>query len=173
MANLLKIRWMFALIILVVLTQKSIIDGENIVNRHHIKRHYKEIKYPTPNYDKNKINEVLGVVLHHTAEPTIEKSLFILSSPVKRVGTHVVIDTDGTRYVMADPTVVTYHAGHSILKGRESCNYFTIGIEFQGNTLVSPLTDHQIASGIEYLLPILSKYKIPLDNIVTHEFFTD
>lgn len=169
MDYLLKNRWIFAPIILVALIQKSVIDRENTANRLPINKLYKEIKYPTPNYDKNKINEVLGVVLHHTAEPTIEKSLSILSSPAKRVSTHVVIDTDGTRYVMADPTVVTYHAGYSILNGREGCNYFTIGIEFQGNTLVSPLTDNQIASGIEYLLPILSMYTIPLENIVTHE----
>lgn len=130
---------------------------------------YKEISYPTPNYDKNRTNDVMGVVLHHTAEPTVEKSLEILSSPAKKVGTHVVIDTDGTRYIMAGPTVATYHAGLSILNGRESCNYCTIGIEFQGNTLEQPLTDDQIASGIAYLLPIIAEYRIPLKNIVTHE----
>ena len=59
--------------------------------------------------------------------------------------------------------------GPSRVNGREGCNYCTVGIEFQGNTLVSPLTNDQIASGIEYLLPIIDKYKISLDNIVTHE----
>lgn len=130
---------------------------------------YEETRFPTPNYDKDRVNDVIGVVLHHTAEPTVEKSLAILSSPAKKVGTHVVIDTDGTRYIMADPDVATYHAGYSILNGRECCNYCTIGIEFQGNTLVSPLTNDQIASGIEYLIPIINKYKIPFENIVTHE----
>lgn len=127
------------------------------------------VKYPTPNFDQEKTNEILGVILHHTAEPSIENALNILSSPEKKVGTHVVIDTDGTRYVMADPSVVTYHAGYSVLNGRDSCNYFTIGIEFQGNTLKSPLTDEQIASGIEYLIPLIEKYKIPLKSIVTHQ----
>jgi len=107
--------------------------------------------------------------LHHTAEPTVEKSLSILTSPAKKVGTHVVIDTDGTRYIMAEPTVATYHAGRSILNGREGCNHFTVGIEFQGNTLEAPLTEDQIASGIEYILPIMAKYNIPLENVVTHE----
>ncbi len=132
-------------------------------------QHFKEIQYPTPNFNPEKKNEILGVILHHTAEPTIEKALRILSSPEKNVSTHVVIDTDGTRYVMADPSVVTYHAGYSVLNGRDSCNLFTIGIEFQGNTLVSPLTEEQIASGIEYLLPLIEEYKIPLNNIVTHQ----
>ena len=131
--------------------------------------HFKEIDFPTPNFDPDSANEVLGVILHHTAEPTAENALKILSSQEKKVGTHVVIDTDGTRYIMAKPTVVTYHAGYSLLNGREGCNYFTIGIEFQGNTLKEPLTEEQIESGIEYLLPIIKTYHISLDNIVTHQ----
>lgn len=130
---------------------------------------YKEVSYPTPNYARDKVNDVRGVILHHTAEPTVERSLAVLTSKEKGVGTHVVIDTDGTRYIMCAPTVVTYHAGYSILAGREGCNQFTIGIEFQGNTLEKPLTDDQIASAIEYLRPIIHQYGIPVENIVTHE----
>ena len=132
-------------------------------------KEYMVISCPTPNYDKDRTNEVLGVVLHHTAEPSVEKSLAILTSPQKKVGTHVVIDTDGTRYIMAEPTTATYHAGRSILNGHEGCKYCTVGIEFQGNTLERPLTDDQIFSGIEYLLPILATYNVPLENVVTHE----
>lgn len=134
-----------------------------------VKKEYRVIDCPTPNYDKERVNQVLGVVLHHTAEPTVESSLAILTSREKKVGTHVVIDTDGTRYVMAQPSACAYHAGFSILNGREGCNYCTVGIEFQGNTLEAPLTQDQIASGIEYLLPIIAEYKIPLENVVTHE----
>lgn len=129
---------------------------------------YMEKQVPTPNYAKNKTNEVLGIVLHHTAQETLEESLEILTSPEKKAGAHVIIDSDGTRYIMAKPEVVTFHAGYSILNGREHCNNFTIGIEFQGNTLETPLTDHQIASAIQYVLPIMEKYHIPYQNIVTH-----
>ena len=134
-----------------------------------IKNKYKEKKYPTPNIDKKRTNTVEGVILHHTAEPTIERSLEILTSLKKKVGTHCVIDLDGTRYIMCEPEVVTYHAGFSVLNGKEGCNYFTIGIEFQGNTLEKPLTQDQIYSAIEYLKPLITKYRIPLKNIVTHE----
>ena len=132
-------------------------------------RHYREVSHPTPNFNPEKTNDVRGVILHHTAEPTIERSLGVLTSSKKGVGTHVVIDTDGTRYIMCEPTVVTFHAGLSYLDGREACNEFTIGIEFQGNTLEKPLSQHQIDSAIEYLLPLIAKYKIPIRNIVTHE----
>ena len=133
------------------------------------KTKYKDIYYPTPNYDSKKTNLVEGVILHHTAEPTIAHSLGVLTNTRKKVGTHVVIDTDGTRYRMCSLTTVTFHAGRSYLNGKEGCNNFTIGIEFQGNTLKEPLTSDQIESAIEFLLPILKKYKIKLSNIVTHE----
>ena len=133
------------------------------------KKRYREIKHPTPNIDRDRANSVEGVILHHTAEPTIEKSLGVLTSRKKKVGTHVVIDTDGTRYIMAPPETVTFHAGWSYLNGKVGCNYFTIGIEFQGNTLEKPLTNDQIESAIEYLKPIIKKYEIPLTSIVTHE----
>lgn len=130
---------------------------------------YKDISRPTPNYSKGKVNPVQGVILHHTAEPTAKRSLEILTGTERRVGAHLVIDTDGTRYILCAPTVVTWHAGNSILHGKEGCNNFTIGIEFQGNTLETPLTEDQIDSAIEYLLPLIKKYKIPIKNIVTHE----
>lgn len=131
--------------------------------------HFKVVNYPTPNIDPDSINKTLGVILHHTAEPTVKSALEILSSPDKKVGAHVVIDIDGTRYVMAEPTVVAYHAGYSILNGVEGCNYFTIGIEFQGNTLKAPLSQEQIENGIEYLIPIIRSFNISMDNIVTHQ----
>lgn len=157
-----------------VISEKKTDNKDNIPNTvvadsRHKERQYKEISHPTPNIDKSRINTVEGVILHHTAEPTIERSLEILTSLKKKVGTHCVIDTDGTRYIMCEPDVVTYHAGYSLLNGKEGCNYFTIGIEFQGNTLMTPLTEDQINSAIEYLKPLIKKYKIPFDNIVTHE----
>lgn len=133
-------------------------------------RQYLEIEYPTQNYSRSMNNEAQGIILHHTALPTIERSLEMLTLPKNIVSTHCVIDTDGTRYILAEPTIVTFHAGKSILNGREKCNEFTIGVEFQGNTVEKPLTDDQIRSAVEYLKPVMSQYKIPIENVVTHEF---
>jgi len=133
-------------------------DGEN----------YKEISFPTPNLTQGK-NKVQGVVLHHTATASIKQSLVALTSPKRNVSCHVLIDYDGTRYILAQPEQITHHAGYSTLNGRNHCNAFTIGIEFQGCTTVTPLTEKQIASAVEYLKPIIKKYHIPSKNIVTHE----
>ncbi|MBR5083475.1 MAG: N-acetylmuramoyl-L-alanine amidase [Prevotella sp.] len=147
----------------------NIMKGTEEENTEEVKKEYRVIPYPTQNYDREKVNEVRGVILHHTALPTIERSLEVLTLPENKVSSHCLIDTDGTRYILCEPRVVAFHAGRSILNGREQCNEFTIGVEFQGNTVETPLTDDQINSAIEYLLPILDEYKIPLDSIVTHE----
>ena len=87
-------------------------DGQQIAVSDSVARPvFREISRPTPNFDADKVNEVRGVVLHHTAEPTAERSVEILTSPARKVSSHVVIDTDGTRYVLAQPTTVAYHAG--------------------------------------------------------------
>ncbi len=132
-------------------------------------KQYRVVTYPSTNYEQKKRNSVEGVVLHHTAVATVEETIDVLNNSPRGVGAHVVIDYDGTRYIMCAADIITYHAGPSALHGRESCNQFCVGVEFVGNTLSKPLTDDQILSGIEYLKPIIAKYHIPMENIVTHE----
>lgn len=147
----------------------SLSDTKTPADTTTVEKHYKEVRRPTPNLGKGR-NEVIGIVLHHTAEPQpVSRSVNKLCDPKSGVSSHVVIDTDGTRYVLAPPTAVCWHAGKSHLNGRDGCNNFTVGIEFQGNTLEEPLTDDQIQSAIEYMLPIIRQYNISLTNIVTHE----
>ncbi len=119
-------------------------------------------------------NEVKGVVLHHTAAMgSAEDVANNMCRSDHKVSCHVVIDKDGTRYVLADPVDVTWHAGYSKLGNRFKANNFTIGIEFHGNTLEAPLTEEQIESAVEYLKPIIKQYKIPTENIVTHQMIRD
>ena len=134
---------------------------------------YFEIQYPTQNYNRELTNELRGIVLHHTALPTIERSLAVLTLPRNIVSTHCVVDTNGVRYVLCPPTTVAYHAGKSILNGREKCNEFTLGVEFQGNTQERPLTEHQIKSAVQYLVPIMRIYHISPDSVVTHAMVRD
>ncbi len=133
---------------------------------------YKSDTVPTPNITPG-VNDVQGVILHHTAEPTAQSSLEKLTRKGSGVSCHVLIDTDGTRCVLAEPNEITWHAGKSMLNGRENCNRFTVGIEFQGNTAEAPLTEDQIASAVQYLTPIMEQYHIPIENVVSHEYIRD
>lgn len=141
-----------------------------ITNGKHVEKDgfFTVVDVPTPNISDAK-NSVEGIILHHTAVESGEKALDILTRPGSGVSAHVLIDTDGTRYILASPEAVTWHAGKSRLNGREGCNDFTVGIEFQGNTVETPLTDKQIESAIDYILPIIRKYNIPMQNIATHQ----
>lgn len=127
------------------------------------------IEYHTTSKISNGTNEDLAVVLHHTASKNILEALTSLCYSDLQSSCHVLIDKDGTRYVLASPECVTWHAGYSTLNGRDNVNAFSIGIEFQGNTLVESLTQDQINSAIDYLIPIMKRYNIPVENVVTHE----
>lgn len=127
----------------------------------------------TPNVLEGE-NEVSGIVLHHTAyEGSADRVVKDLCDSTNSVSCHVVIDKDGTRYVLAPPEAITWHAGFSKWGDRYRANLFMIGIEFQGNTLIEPLTEAQIESAIEYMRPIIEKYDIKAENIVTHQMIRD
>ncbi|MDE6755429.1 MAG: N-acetylmuramoyl-L-alanine amidase [Muribaculaceae bacterium] len=152
--------------------EKSILGGELWENytAKEKKGDFWEYTCPTPNIQEGK-NDVKAIVLHHTATADTKSSLQILTQRRERgnVSCHVLIAPDGTRYVLAPPESITWHAGRSRLNGRNNCNNFTIGIEFQGNTIEKPLTEAQIKSAIDYCLPIMKKYKIPMSGIVSHQ----
>lgn len=140
-------------------------DTDSIPHKNKV---YKVVEMATPNIDKG-INEVKGIVLHHTATASLEESIEKLTTPGSGVSCHVLIDKDGTRYLLAPPEAITWHAGFSKMGNREKCNKFTIGIEFQGNTVEAPLTNEQVESAVEYIAPLMEEYGIPIENIVTHE----
>ena len=124
-------------------------------------------------------NELKAVVFHHTAYN--DKSLDNVTKQYLKPhnnSSHVVIGYDGERRVFAEPTDVTFHSGESKFLGRDNVNDFALGIEFQGTTgylpgqkqLAKPqnLTDAQVESAVEYLAPLVKKYKIPLESLTTH-----
>lgn len=117
-------------------------------------------------------NSVEGVVFHHTAFNQSDDLTGVTEhflNPKSEASAHVVIASDGKRRIFANPEDVTFHAGASKFGDRLNVNDFMIGIEFQGNTLNTPLTEAQIDSAVEYLIPLIRKYNIPLENLVTHE----
>lgn len=137
-----------------------------------IPSHYKEVEYPTATIKKG-TNKVQGIVLHHTATAFLSTSLHGLTEEGSGRSCHVLIDYDGTRYILAKPKEITGHAGKSYFNGKFDCNKFCIGIEFQGSTNVFPLTERQVASAAEYIRPLLREYNIPIESIVTHKTIRD
>lgn len=141
---------------------------------------FKETRFKTPNvrtvndnsYKKGHSlkNELKAVVFHHTAFEDDPDLVRVTKRFMKTNSSsaHVVIGRNGDRRVFADPEQVTFHAGVSNFRGRDNVNDFGLGIEFQGNTEKKPLSKEQIQSAIEYLTPIVHKYKIPIENFTSH-----
>ncbi|MCA0270237.1 MAG: peptidoglycan recognition protein family protein [Bacteroidetes bacterium] len=127
-------------------------------------------KRPTPNVSRGK-NRLLGVVFHHTAGGCAG-AVSWLTNRASGASAHVVIDRDGTRYVLAEPEAITWHAGKSCWKGVNGANSVTLGVEF---VLTVPqveadvaLTSEQIASALEYLAPIAKRQGWGLDDFTHH-----
>jgi AmpD protein len=103
----------------------------------------------SPNRDE-KAHERLGVLFHHSRigfAETIDRML----DPASRVSYHCLIDRDGTRCTLVPETQVAWHAGVSRFMGRDRCNDFLLGVAFAGDTYLSPLSDAQLGSAIEWL----------------------
>lgn len=143
-------------------------------------------------HSQKRLNEVNGVVIHYfsaiNADPEkwddVETciDLFIdLNSPGPERGlvmspdntpryyasAHYLIDRCGSVYSLVDEKYQAYHAGKSEWKGRSNLNAWTIGIEFIA-THDSGYTDEQYLSGQQLCAQLISKYRIPLENIVGH-----
>lgn len=143
-------------------------------------------------YSGRKLKEVNGIVIHYfsaiNANPEMWDDvetcldLFIdLNSPGPERGlvmnpdntprfyasAHYLIDRGGQIYSLVDESLEAYHAGKSEWKGRSNLNSWTLGIEFIA-THDSGFTDEQYLAGQQLVAQLISKYAIPLDNIVGH-----
>ena len=90
--------------------------------------------------------------------------------PDSDVSYHVLIDTDGSRTVFAKDNERAWHAGTSEFNGRYGCNGFMIGLAFSNDTETRELTDAEVASAVEFMLPRFDKWGWPKDlsTITTH-----
>lgn len=125
------------------------------------------------------VNGLKGIVLHHTGNDPLDEvqKLFMDPKSATEASAHVVIDRNGNRTVFAEPEQVTNHAGYSAhnVDGvvKDNANDYMLGVEFIGNTNTEPLTTEQINSFIDYAAPIIQKYNIPFEDIVTHQMVSD
>jgi N-acetylmuramoyl-L-alanine amidase len=131
---------------------------------------YPEIYRRTPNASVGE-NKCYGVLLHHTGG-SFASALSWLTLGTSGVSAHVIIGKDGRRAVLAPDEAICWHAGKSEWHSRygllKHCNLYMVGVEFEGDTTKEPLTDAQIASFIEWLIPRAEKHKWRLDDVTHH-----
>lgn len=81
---------------------------------------------------------------------------------------HCIIARDGRRTITNRDDNRAYHAGVSSFKGMTSLNNFSIGVAFERSSYTEPLQTAAIESAIEYIVPLMKKWNIPLDMVTDH-----
>lgn len=130
-------------------------------------RYYPQTNRKTPNVSAGRVIRPTHVILHHTSG-AYAGSVSWCMDPVSKVSYHCIIARNGKRTVLALPNQRTWHAGVSSWQGRKDANSFAIGLAWEGDTYQVPLGEDAILSAVEYLLPLLDEYHIPLSNIIRH-----
>ncbi|MDK9700537.1 MAG: N-acetylmuramoyl-L-alanine amidase [bacterium] len=73
--------------------------------------------------------EIDTIVIHYTANGSLEDTIAWFQNPANKVSAHYVIGLDGRIVRMVPDSKRAYHAGVSSLNGRTGVNAFSIGIE--------------------------------------------
>lgn len=129
---------------------------------------FQEFYKASPNISYSTIRPE-GVVLHHSYGSYKGGISWILND-ASNVSYHVLINTDGERTVFAKDTQRAWHAGSSSFNGRSGCNGFMLGLAFTGDTNDRELTQAEIDSAVEFLLPRFERWGWPKDlsTVTTH-----
>ncbi|MGS2763671.1 N-acetylmuramoyl-L-alanine amidase [Sinomicrobium sp. M5D2P9] len=118
----------------------------------------------TTNYNMRKPNYV---VIHHTAQDSVEQTLRTFTLPRTSVSSHYVIAKNGTVYQMLNDYFRGWHAGAGKWGSNSDINSGSLGIELDNNGL-EPFPQAQIDSLISLLKVLKEKYDIPSENFLGH-----
>ena len=128
---------------------------------------YDERRLNTPNKSDRPITPTM-IVLHHTSG-SYNGSVSWCMNPESNVSYHCIIARNGNRTVLANDTARCWHAGLSSWQGVPDCNSYSIGVAWDGDTYSDPLGEAAMDSAIQYIIPRMKKWHIPMSRIVTHQ----
>ena len=107
------------------------------------------------------------VIIHHTAQDSLEQTLRTFTVPHAQVSAHYVIGDDGEVYQMLNDYVRAWHAGAGKWGSVTDLNSISLGIELDNNGS-EPFSEAQIHSLLNVLDTLKRKYNIPTANFIAH-----
>ncbi|WP_353182203.1 N-acetylmuramoyl-L-alanine amidase [Parapedobacter lycopersici] len=118
----------------------------------------------TINFNLRKPNYV---VIHHTAQDSLEQTLHTFTVPHTQVSAHYVIGRDGQVYQLLNDYLRGWHAGAGKWGNVTDLNSVSLGIELDNNGN-EPFPDAQIYSLLQLLEKLKTTYRIPAANFLAH-----
>jgi len=107
------------------------------------------------------------VVIHHTAQESLEQTIRTFTLTRTQVSSHYVIGRDGTIVQMLNDYLRSWHAGRGRWGNDTDLNSSSIGIELDNNG-TEPFTQPQIESLLILCKRLKEKYSIPKANFIGH-----
>lgn len=107
------------------------------------------------------------VIIHHTAQDSVEQTLHTFTVSHSQVSAHYVIGRDGEVYQMLSDYVRGWHAGAGKWGSVTDLNSVSLGIELDNNGH-EPFTEPQIYSLLNLLDTLKLRYTIPSANFIAH-----
>lgn len=118
----------------------------------------------TTNFNLRKPNYV---VIHHTAQHSVDQTLRTFTLPRTSVSSHYVIGRDGEVYQMLNDYYRSWHAGRGKWGNDTDLNSSSIGIELDNNGY-EPFSEALIESLLDLLAVLKERYNIPTANFIGH-----
>ena len=125
---------------------------------------------PSPNFNQRPSGAIVDtIVVHSTAQHSLENTVKVFQDPLSRVSAHFVVGKDGTIVQMVPLTERAWHAGVSEFHGVPGVNDYSIGIEISNlNNGEDPYTDQQYKAIADIIRRCRMHYNIPDSRVVSH-----
>ncbi|MBN3583880.1 N-acetylmuramoyl-L-alanine amidase [Algoriphagus aestuarii] len=107
------------------------------------------------------------VIIHHTAQDSLEQTIKTFTLTRTQVSSHYVIGRDGTIVQMLNDYLRSWHAGRGKWGNVTDLNSVSIGIELDNNGF-EPFSEAQIQSLLVLCKRLKWKYGIPSANFIGH-----
>jgi len=107
------------------------------------------------------------VIIHHTAQDSLEQTLRTFTVPHSQVSSHYVIGRDGQVYQLLNDYLRGWHAGSGKWGSVTDLNSVSLGIELDNNGR-EPFPEPQIHALLNLLDTLKQRYNIPTANFIGH-----
>lgn len=127
----------------------------------------------SPNFSRRPAGVPIdSIVMHADAGRAEIGTVTWLTSPKSGVSYHYLIGRDGRLWQFVADQSKAWHAGKSVLDGRENVNDFSIGVSFANAQDGEPLTGAQVAKAEHLVAWLCREHRIPVTRIVTHKLIS-